>query len=198
MSLEYQGKLAELIDELSRLPGIGRRSAQRLALYLVRQPMERVQELADKLMESCSQVHPCPQCGNLTEDEYCDVCADPSRDRSIICVVEDAVTVISIERSGEFSGLYHVLGGIISPLDGMGPEDLTIDELMKRAAGAKEIVIAVNPSVEGDATTLYISKLLKPTGVKVTRLASGIPVGGDLQYADSVTLARALAGRTEV
>lgn len=198
MATDYRGKLAELIDELSRLPGIGRRSAQRLALYLIRQPLERVEELAAKMVESRRHVHPCPHCGNLSEDECCDICADQSRDRSIVCVVEDAAAVISIERSGEYGGLYHVLGGIISPLDGMGPEDLTVNELVERAKDVEEVIIAVNPSVEGDATTLYISKLLKPLGVKVTRLASGLPVGGDLEYADSVTLARALLGRTEV
>jgi len=187
-----------LIDELSRLPGIGRRSAQRLALYLIRQPMERVEELAGKLVESRRRVHPCPHCGNFTEEETCDICANTSRDKNIICVVEDASAIISIERSGEYNGLYHVLGGVISPLDGIDVEDLTINELLKRAEGVVEVMIAVNPSVEGDATTLYLSKLLKPKGVKITRLASGMPVGGDLEYADSVTLARAIVGRTEV
>lgn len=189
-----------LIDELNRLPGIGRKSAQRLALHVLRAPSDEVKRLAETLTEVKEKVAFCRSCFNLATDELCPICRNPGRDPTLICVVEDIKDLAALERTGEFSGRYHVLGGCISPLDGVGPEDLRTRELLDRVRteGVKEIILATSPSVEGEATANYIGDLLKPQGVRVTRIASGLPVGGDLDYADEVTLGRALSGRREV
>ena len=193
----------ELAGELARLPGIGRKTALRLTYHLLTRPAQDVHRLASVLARVAESVHPCPQCGNLTEAELCDVCASPRRDRSLICVVEEASDVMAIERAGEYRGLYHVLGGRIAPLDGVGPDELNIRSLLARLepgadAAVREVIVATNPSVEGEATALYLQKLIRPQGVRVTRLARGLPVGGDLEYADGVTIAQALAGRRDL
>jgi recombination protein RecR len=192
-----------LTGELARLPGIGRKTALRLTYHLLKRPAEDVVRLARALERVSECVHPCSACGNLTETDPCDVCANPRRDHASICVVEEASDVVAIERAGEFRGLYHVLGGRISPLDGVGPDELNIGALLARlapgASGAvREVIVATNPSVEGEATALYLQKVIRPLGVRVTRLARGLPVGGDLEYADGVTIAQALAGRREL
>ncbi|MCS7007836.1 MAG: recombination mediator RecR [Thermoleophilia bacterium] len=188
-----------LVAQLTKLPGIGRRTAQRLAFYLLATPTEEALALARAIEEVKTRVRFCRVCGNLTEDELCSVCGDPSRDRTRICVVEQPVDVVSIERTGEYRGLYHVLGGALSPLDGVEPSDLRIDGLLGRvdAGGVEEVVLATNPTMTGEATAAYIADRLRGK-VRVTRLASGLPVGGDLEYADEVTLGRALAGRREM
>lgn len=189
----------DLATELSRLPGIGRKTALRLTYHLLRQPAEQSRRLAQALMTLGERVHACPRCNNLTEDALCSICADPRRDASVICVVEQASDIGAIERAGEFRGLYHVLGGRLSPLDGVGPDDLSIAPLLGRlldAGGAvREVIIATNPSLEGEATALYLQGQLEPNGVTITRIARGLPVGGDLEYADGVTIAQALAAR---
>ena len=192
--------LNELINQFSRLPGIGRKTAQRLAYSIIEQPPERARQFADALINAKEKIHFCKVCQSLTDLEVCQMCSDPRRDRSIICVVEEPRDVMAFEKIREFSGLYHVLHGVISPLDGIGPDQLKIKELMARLASGevKEIIMATNPTVEGEATASYISRLVKPMGIKVTRLAYGIPVGGDLEYADEYTLARALEGRNEI
>ena len=192
--------LNELINQFSRLPGIGRKTAQRLAYSIIEQPPERARQFADALINAKEKIHFCKVCQSLTDLEVCQMCSDPRRDRSIICVVEEPRDVMAFEKIREFSGLYHVLHGVISPLDGIGPDQLKIKELMSRLASGevKEIIMATNPTVEGEATASYISRLVKPMGIKVTRLAYGIPVGGDLEYADEYTLARALEGRNEI
>ncbi len=177
------------------MPGIGRKSGQRLAFYLLKADVNYIRELTDIMLQVKEEVHYCAECGNLTEEEKCTICANTSRDHSLICVVEDPSDVRAIERSGAFLGVYHVLMGVISPLDGVGPEDLNFRELINRAKEAKEVIVATGPDVEGDTTALYIAKLLGPLGVKVTRIASGLPVGTDLQYADEVTLGKAITGR---
>ena len=185
-----------LVTQLTKLPGIGRRTAQRLAFHILSTQPEDALALSRAIEEVKARVRFCRECGNLTEDELCDVCADARRDRSVICVVEQPVDVVSVERTGEYQGLYHVLGGALSPLDGVEPSDLRIDGLLARVAanGVSEVVLATNPTMTGEATAAYLADRLRDT-VRVTRLASGLPVGGDLEYADEVTLVRALSGR---
>jgi recombination protein RecR len=188
-----------LVAQLSRLPGVGQRTAQRLAFHLLSTPKQEALALASAIEEVKERVRFCRECGNLTEEELCGICSDHRRDRSVVCVVEQPVDVISIERTHEYRGLYHVLGGSLSPLDGIEPEHLRIDELLRRvsAGGITEVVLATNPNMTGEATAAYVADRLRER-VRVTRLASGLPVGGDLEYADEVTLGRALAGRREL
>jgi recombination protein RecR len=186
-----------LVSHLSHLPGIGRKTAQRLALHILRLPQGDAESLAAAILDVKQKVRYCSVCSNITEADPCAICASPRRDRSLICVVEDPSDVIALEKTNEFKGLYHVLGGSLSPLDGVGPEDLKIKELLGRISdGVQEVILAMNPNVEGEATTLYLTKLLKPLGVKVSRIARGLPIGGDLEFADEATLARALEDRT--
>ena len=188
-----------LVAQLTRLPGVGQRTGQRLAFHLLRTPKEEALALAEAIVEVKERVRFCRECGNLTEDEVCAICLDVRRDHSVICVVEQPVDLISVERTAEFRGLYHVLGGALSPIDGVEPADLRIDELMRRVErnGVEEVVVATNPNMTGEATAAYLADRLRGR-VRVTRLASGLPVGGDLEYADEVTLGRALAGRREM
>lgn len=190
----------ELATELARLPGIGRKTALRLTYHLLKQPQERSRRLAEALVTLAERVHPCSRCFNLTENDLCSICADSRRDAGVICAVEDAADIGAIERAGEFNGYYHVLGGRISPLDGVGPEDLTIPQLQKRVEGGnvREVIIATNPSLEGEATALYVQRQLTGLPARVSRIARGLPVGGDLEYADGVTIAQALAARREM
>jgi recombination protein RecR len=191
--------LQKLIEEFSRLPGIGRKSAQRIALYLLKRPREEVVRMAEALVNVKDRTSYCSICSNITEQDPCAICSSMKRDRQMVCVVEEPSDVIALEKTNEFKGLYHVLGGSLSPLDGIGPEDLKIRELLARLPGeVKEIILALNPNVEGEATTIYLTRLLKPIGIKVTRIARGIPVGGNLEFADEATLTRALEGRVEV
>lgn len=192
--------LTELIAQFERLPGIGRKTAQRLAYSILEQPPERAEKFAEALVNARRKIHFCKVCQGLTDKEVCDICDDGRRDRSIICVVAEPKDIMAFERTREYAGLYHVLHGVISPLDGIGPDQLRIKELMARLGSGEvnEIIMATNPTVEGEATASYISRLVKPMGIKVTRLAYGIPVGGDLEYADEFTLARALEGRNEI
>ncbi len=187
----------DLATELSRLPGIGRKTALRLTYHLLKQPAGQSRRLAEALVTIAERVHPCARCHNLTEAELCSICADPRRDETVICAVEEASDIGAIERAGEFRGKYHVLGGRLSPLDGVGPEDLTVTDLETRVqgGGVREVIIATNPSIEGEATALYLQRRLVPFGVTVSRIARGLPVGGDLEYADGVTIAQALAAR---
>ena len=196
----YARPVERLITELSKLPSIGPKSAQRIAFHIIRGRPDEARALADALREVKERIRPCRRCFNLTEGEECEICTDLRRDASVICAVEDPYDIGPIERTGEYRGLYHVLGGALSPLDGIEPEDLRIAELVERAEkeGTKEIVIATNPNTTGEATALFIAQELKNTPVKVTALASGLPVGGDLEYADEVTLGRAFAGRREI
>ena len=196
----YEGALADLIDELGRLPGIGPKSAQRIAFYLLAADPEDVRRLAHALTEVKQRVKFCRVCGNVSEEDECRICRDPRRDLSMICVVEESKDVIAIERTREFRGRYHVLGGAISPIEGVGPDDLRIRELMTRLAdgAVTEVILATDPNLEGEATATYLARLLSPLGVAVSRLASGLPVGGDLEYADEVTLGRAFEGRRRV
>jgi recombination protein RecR len=190
----------DLTSELARLPGIGRKTAQRLVFHLLRQPHDQSRRLAESLVALVDRVRTCERCRNLTEAPLCDLCADPRRDGQLICVVEEASDIASIERAGEFRGLYHVLGGRLSPLDGVGPADLSIDALLARMApeGVREVILATNPSLEGEATALYVQRQLAALPVRVTRIARGLPVGGDLEYADGVTIAQALSARREM
>jgi len=189
--------LQRAIDELSRLPGIGKKSAQRIVFYLLKLPKEEVHSLAQALEDVKEKALYCSVCFNITETDPCPICTNPNRDRSIICVVEEANDVAALEKTGDYKGLYHVLGGSLSPLDGIGPDDLRIKELMRRINGeVKEVILATNPNAEGEATALYLAKLLKPLGVKISRIARGIPVGTDLEYADVITLLKAIEGRT--
>lgn len=192
--------LTELINQFSRLPGIGKKTAQRLALSILEQPPEKAQQFARALVEAREKIHFCSNCQALTDLDVCQICSNTQRDHSVICVVEEPKDVIAFERMREFSGVYHVLHGVISPLDNIGPEQLKIKELLKRLSSGEvnEIIMATNPTVEGEATASYLSRLIKPMGIKVTRLAYGIPVGGELEYADEYTLARALEGRNEI
>ena len=192
--------LDDLATELARLPGIGRKTALRLTYHLIKQPAEQSRRLADALLTLAERVHPCARCYNLTEDEVCAICRDARRDSSVICAVEEASDIGAIERAGEFRGVYHVLGGRLSPLDGVGPEDLTIDALIERVGrtSVREVIIATNPSLEGEATALYVQRQLVPSRVTVSRIARGLPVGGDLEYADGVTIAQALSARREM
>lgn len=196
----YARPVERLITELSKLPSIGPKSAQRIAFHVVRGRPDDAKALAEALREVKERIKPCRRCFNLTEEEECDICRDPRRDTAVICVVEDPYDIGPIERTGEYRGLYHVLGGSLSPLDGIEPEDLRIAELVERvdAEGTKEIVVATNPNTTGEATALFIAQELKEKPVRVTALASGLPVGGDLEYADEVTLGRAFAGRREI
>lgn len=190
----------DLTGELARLPGIGRKTALRLTYYLLKRPPEESRRLARALERVAETVHPCTQCGNLTESDPCVLCTNPRRDTSFICVVEEASDIGAIERTGEYRGLYHVLGGRISPLEGIGPDELNVQSLMGRLGTGivREVIVATNPSVEGEATALYLQKMIRPLGVRVTRLARGLPVGGDLEYADGVTIAEALSGRRDL
>ena len=187
----------DLASELAKLPGIGRKTALRLTYHLLKQPAEQSRRLAEALASLSERVHPCERCFNLTEGELCAICSDPRRDATLICVVEEASDISAIERAGEFRGLYHVLGGRLSPLDGVGPESLHIDDLIRRVATGqiREVILATNPSLEGEATALYVQRQLVSHPVTVTRIARGLPVGGDLEYADGVTIAQALAAR---
>lgn len=190
----------ELAAELSKLPGIGRKTALRLTYHLLKQPAERSVRLARALETLAERVHPCATCYNLTEGTDCGICSDPRRDAGVICAVEEAADIGAIERAGEFRGRYHVLGGRISPLDGVGPEDLTVAALERRVSGGavKEVIVATNPSVEGEATALYLQQVLTRYAVRITRIARGLPVGGDLEYADGITIAQALSARREM
>jgi recombination protein RecR len=190
----------DLATELARLPGIGRKTALRLTYHLLKQSAEQTRRLADALVVLGERVHPCVRCHNLTEQELCDICRDARRDPAIICAVEEASDISAIERAGEFRGTYHVLGGRISPLDGVGPEDLRINDLVERvrANAVREVIVATNPSLEGEATALYVQRQLAPLGVTISRIARGLPVGGDLEYADGVTIAQALSARREM
>ncbi|WP_417137703.1 recombination mediator RecR [Paratractidigestivibacter faecalis] len=192
--------LQRLLDELGRLPGIGPKSAQRIAYYLLEADAEEARRLAQAILEVKQQVHFCPVCFSYATRETCGVCSDSSRDRASICVVSEPRDVQAIERTGSYHGLYHVLGGVISPMDKVGPEQLHVRELLQRLADGevKEVILATNPDVEGETTATYLSRVIRPLGVRVTRLASGLPVGGDLEYADEVTLGRAIEARREV
>ena len=190
--------IEELVAEFARLPGIGRKTAQRLTFYLLKQPRETSARLARAVAALGERVRTCSRCGNLTEADPCAICTDPRRDAAVVCVVEEASDVLAVERAGEYRGLYHVLGGRLSPLDGVGPDALNVPALLARIGPGepvREVIVATNPSVEGEATAHYLERLLRPTGVAVTRLARGLPVGGELEYADSVTIAQALVAR---
>lgn len=199
MALAYDGAIQRLIDAFSRLPGIGPKGAQRIAFHLLSASDEEAQSLADAITEVKTKVRFCETCGNVCETSPCPICVDPRRDHTLICVVEEPKDVMSIERTREYRGLYHVLGGTINPMANVGPSDLNIASLLDRLKTdeVKEIILALNPNIEGEATTTYLSRLLSPLGLRVTRLASGLPVGGDLEYADEITLGRALRGRRE-
>jgi recombination protein RecR len=197
------GVIDDLTGELARLPGIGRKTAQRLTYFLLKRPPEEMRRLARVLEDVAERVHACSRCGNLTEEDPCSLCANPRRDHGLICVVEEASDIAAIERTGEYRGVYHVLGGRLSPLEGVGPDELNIKALLDRvrgqgAAAVTEVIVATNPSVEGEATALYLQRLIQPLGIRVTRLARGLPVGGDLEYADGVTIAQALSGRRDI
>jgi recombination protein RecR len=193
----YEGIIQDLIDELGRLPGVGPKSAQRIAFHIIQSDRIDVSRLAEVLKTVKERVKFCATCGNISEEQLCRICRDPKRDNGLICVVEESKDVIAIEKTREFKGRYHVLGGAISPIDGIGPESLRIKELMSRLTQTEitEIIIATDPNLEGEATATYLTRLIKPMGIKVSRLASGLPVGGDLEYADEVTLGRAFEGR---
>lgn len=198
--MRYPRSLATLIERLKRLPGVGEKTAQRLAFFILKIPREEVERLARALVEVKERIHHCSVCYALTDEDPCTICRSPDRDRSLICVVEEPNDQMAIERTGEFKGSYHVLMGALSPLDGVGPQDIKIAELVERiqGGGIKEVILATNPNMEGEATALYLAKHLRPLGVKVTRIARGLPVGGDLEYADEMTLARSLEGRREL
>ena len=195
----YSGHINRLIEELSNLPGIGNKSAQRLAFYLIGLPKDRVGHLAETIVQARDNVRYCEKCCTLTDQEFCPVCANRNRDARTIMVVENSRDLAAYEKTGKYEGVYHVLHGAISPMLGIGPDDIRLKELMARLQGdVKEVIIATNSSLEGETTAMYISKLIKPTGIRVTRIASGVPVGGDLEYIDEITLLRALEGRTEL
>ena len=200
--MKYPNSLIQLIRELSRLPGVGPKSAQRLAFHLFSSPKEDVESLAASILEAKRVLHLCPTCFNITDETLCAVCQDASRDQHVICVVEEPGDVIAIERSGEFGGLYHVLHGALSPMNGVGPDQLRIAGLLERVRktepGSLEVILATSTTVEGDATSMYVQRQLEPLGVNVSRIAYGLPVGGSLEYADEVTLGRAIAGRQKV
>ena len=190
--------LEQLVASLVKLPGIGRKTAQRIAFYLLKQP-DVAREMADSIVQASSKLRSCPICFSLTEEQQCDVCSDPTRDHSIVCVVEEPADVLTLEQSGQHRGAYHVLGGILSPIDNVGPDDLHVKELLARAAsGVREVIIATNPTTEGEATAIFVAEQLKSTGVRVTRIARGLPVGSDLDLADTETILRALEGRREL
>ncbi len=196
----YVQPIARLVEELTKLPGIGPKTAQRLAFHLLYSPAEDVRSLAQAMVEAKDKVRHCSVCCNLTDQDPCGLCTSHNRDRGLICVVEEPRDVAAMERTREFRGLYHVLQGAISPMDGVGPDDIRVKELLARLSGGevKEIILATDPNLEGEATAMYLGRLLKPLGIRVTRLARGLPVGGDLEYADEVTLSKALEGRREV
>lgn len=198
MALVYSRPLAQLIDELQRLPGIGPKSAQRLAYWLLKQPGPAVERLAQALVAAKEQIRFCSRCANLSAQDPCELCMLPDRDERVVCVVAEPKDLVALERTKEYRGRYHVLQGLISPLEGIGPDQLKIKELLVRLGGVSEVILALNPSIEGEATTLYLSQLLKPLGMRLTRIAFGLPVGGDLEYADELTLVRALEGRREL
>lgn len=188
------------IEELSKLPGIGKKTAQRLALHLLKSSNENVENLINSISDLKSKIHFCKRCFNITEEELCRICQSNKRDSGIVCIVEEASDVIAIEKSHEYNGLYHVLGGVLSPLSGISPDELKIKELMKRFENEdiKEIILALNPDTEGETTSLYLAKLLKPFGVKITRIARGLPIGGDLEFADEATIGRAMLNRMDI
>jgi len=193
--------IEDLASEFARLPGIGRKTALRLTYYLLKRPPDEIRRLARALDAVADRIRACSQCGNLTESNPCEYCSNPRRDPTLICVVEEASDIAAIERTGEYNGLYHVLAGRLSPLEGIGPDELNVASLMARLGNGsrvREVILATNPSVEGEATAVYLQKLIQPLGIRVTRLARGLPVGGDLEYADGVTIAQALAGRREM
>ncbi len=196
----FDGAIADLVTELGRLPGVGPKSAQRIAFHILQAESEDVRRLADSMITVKERVRFCVECGNVSEEDRCKICVDERRDRSMICVVEEPKDVVAVEKTREYRGLYHVLGGAISPIDGVGPDDLRIRELMTRLADGRvaEVVIATDPNLEGEATATYLARLLNSMDIAVSRLASGLPVGGDLEYADEVTLGRAFAGRRRV
>ena len=195
-----EGALGRMIDELGRLPGVGPKTAQRLAFYLLRQERAEVEKLAEALLAAKDRVRACSRCFALCEDEVCEICRDARRNPNVICVVEEPKDVFALERTREYRGLYHVLLGTLSPMEGVGPEQLKIAELLRRLQGdaVQEVIIATNPDVEGEATAIYLNRLIKPLGIRVTRLASGLPAGGDLEYADDITISRALGGRRDI
>lgn len=197
---QYANSLTKLIEQFARLPGIGPKTAQRLAFFVLNMSANQVEEFAQTLLEAKKRITTCPVCCNLTDISPCRICADERRDRSVICVVEEAQDVVAIEKTREYKGLYHVLMGSISPMEGKGPEDLTIKQLLNRLGNelVREVIIATNPDIEGETTSLYLARLLKPLGIKATRIAHGLPVGGNLEYADTATLTRALSGRREI
>lgn len=200
--LVYTKPLARLIEELQKLPGVGAKSAQRLAFHIIKQSPNYVKDLAGAIIEAKEQIKFCSVCSNLTSTDPCEFCQDERRDKSTICVIAEPNDLIALEKTKEYKGQYHILQGLISPMEGIGPDKLKIKELISRLGNEKEkikeIILAINPTVEGEATTLYITKLIKPLGIKITRIAFGLPVGGDLEYADTMTLARALEGRREI
>lgn len=192
--------VTRLIEEFHRLPGIGPKTAQRLTFFLLRAPREQAEQLADSIKDLRTRITSCSICCNISEHDPCDICSDDSRDHAQICVVEEPLDMVALERTRQYKGVYHVLHGAISPVEGIGPEDLRIRELLNRLRGdnVKEVLLATNPNIEGEATAMYLERLVKPMGIRLTRLARGLPVGGDLEYADEVTLARALEGRSDV
>lgn len=196
----YALPIAKLIEEFSKLPGIGKRSAERLAFHILKQPSENVERFSKALTEAKEKITFCPICQSLTDDVPCSICSDSRRDSSVICVVENPKDILAMEKTREFKGVYHVLHGVISPIDGIGPDDIKIKELLLRTKdnNVKEIIMATNPSIEGEATAMYISNLFKNFGIKVTRIAHGLPVGGELEYADEITITKALEGRQEI
>ncbi len=195
--LNYPQPLADLVSGLARLPGIGPKTAGRLAFYLLQQP-QVAENLAEVIIKAQQNIRQCSVCSNYTDQDPCLICRSEKRDRSLLCIVEQPRDVAALEKTREFKGLYHVLHGVISPLEGIGPEQLTVSKLLPRLEGIKEVIMALNPTVEGEATAMYVSKLLKPLGIRVTRIAHGLPVGGDLEYADEITIARALEGRRQL
>lgn len=192
--------LAKLIEELQKLPGIGAKTAQRLAFHLIKQPEEEIKKLASALIDAYEKIKYCSVCSNLSSQDPCEICTDSTRDHEVVCVVADPRDLIAIEKTKQYKGMYHILQGLISPIDGLGPEQLKIKELLKRLQSGKirEIILALNPTIEGEATILYLSKLLKPSGIKITKIAFGLPMGTDLEYADEITLIKALEGRQEI
>jgi recombination protein RecR len=196
----YPEPFARLIEALQRLPGIGPKSAQRMTFFLLKRPIDEVRELSESIMAVKEKITYCRTCFNVTDEDPCRICADPARDDRVLCVVEEPNDLLAMERTGEFRGRYHVLLGALSPLDGIGPEDIKVRELLARleAGETTEVILATNPNVEGEATAIFLAKLLRPLGVRVTRIARGLPVGGDLEYADQVTLSKALEGRREI
>lgn len=198
--MRYYDSLARLIAQFQKLPGVGNKTAQRLAFYILKMPEAEVRSFAATLVEARSKLLTCSRCGNMTDSDPCPICLDPKRDSSYICVVQESKDILALERTNEYRGQYHVLHGAISPLDGIGPDQLNLKSLLNRvkAAPPKEVIIATNPNVQGEATAMYLAQLLKPLNIKVTRIAHGLPVGGDLEYADEMTLARALEGRQQI